>query len=75
MVIVIGADVRKATHTFVAVGDVGRKLGEKTVPATTVGHEAPCGGRVESSGGTRFVGEIGRRGPRHATAASASRAR
>lgn len=38
MVIVIGADVHKATHTFVAVDDVGRKLGEKTVKATTAGH-------------------------------------
>ncbi|HWM17624.1 MAG TPA: IS110 family transposase [Microbacterium sp.] len=39
MVIVIGADVHKATHTFVAVDEVGRKLGEKTVKATTTGHE------------------------------------
>ncbi|AXH37092.1 IS110 family transposase [Humibacter sp. BT305] len=38
--IVIGADVHKATHTFVAVDDVGRHLGEKTVKATTSGHEA-----------------------------------
>jgi transposase len=39
MVIVIGADVHKATHTFVAVDPVGRKLGERTVKATTTGHE------------------------------------
>src|SRR5690606_34966028 len=39
MVIVIGADVHKATHTFVAVDEVGRHLGEKTVRATTAGHE------------------------------------
>lgn len=39
MVIVIGADVHKATHTFVAVDDVGLKRGEKTVKATTAGHE------------------------------------
>ena len=38
MVIVLGADVHKATHTFVAVDEVGRKLGEKTVKATTAGH-------------------------------------
>lgn len=38
MVIVIGADVHKATHTFVAVDEVGRKLGERTVKATTAGH-------------------------------------
>lgn len=40
MVIVLGADVHKATHTFVAVDEVGRHLGEKTVKATTPGHEA-----------------------------------
>jgi transposase len=40
MVIVIGADVHKATHTFVAVDEVGRRLSEKTVRATTTGHEA-----------------------------------
>ena len=40
MVIVIGADVHKATHTFVAVDEVGRKVGEKTVKATTSGHES-----------------------------------
>ena len=39
MVIVIGADVHKATHTFVAVDPVGRYLGERTVKATTAGHE------------------------------------
>ncbi len=29
--VVVGADVHKRTHTFVAVDEVGRKLGEKTV--------------------------------------------
>ncbi len=39
--VVIGADVHKRTHTFVAVDDVGRELGsKKTVPATTPGHTA-----------------------------------
>ena len=38
MVVVIGADVHKATHTFVAVDEVGRKLAETTVKATTTGH-------------------------------------
>lgn len=38
MVIVIGADVHKGTHTFVAVDEVGRKLAEATVKATTAGH-------------------------------------
>ena len=31
--VVVGADVHKRTHTFVAVDEVGRKLGEKTVEA------------------------------------------
>lgn len=38
--VVVGADVHKRTHTFVAVDEVGRKLGEKTVAATTDGHRA-----------------------------------
>ena len=36
--VVVGADVHKRTHTFVAVDEVGRKVGEKVVEATTVGH-------------------------------------
>ncbi len=36
--VVVGADVHKRTHTLVAVNDAGRKLGEKTVTALTVGH-------------------------------------
>ena len=36
--VVVGADVHKRTHTFVAVDPAGRKLGEKVVAATTVGH-------------------------------------
>lgn len=38
--VVVGADVHKRKHTFVAVNDVGRKLGEKTVAATPAGHTA-----------------------------------
>ena len=37
--VVVGTDVHKRTHTFVAVDEVGRKLGEKVVPATTAGHD------------------------------------
>ncbi|CAM3494339.1 IS110 family transposase [Tsukamurella hominis] len=37
--VVVGTDVHKRTHTFVAVDDVGRRLGEKVVAATTVGHQ------------------------------------
>lgn len=36
--VVVGADVHKRTHTFVAVDEVGRKLAEKTVAATGSGH-------------------------------------
>ncbi len=36
--VVVGADVHKRTHTFVAVDEVGRKITEMTVPATTAGH-------------------------------------
>ena len=36
--VVVGADVHKRKHTFVALDEVGRKLGEKTVKATTAGH-------------------------------------
>ena len=36
--VVVGADVHKHSHTFVAVDEAGRKIGEKTVRALTVGH-------------------------------------
>jgi transposase len=36
--VVVGADVHKRTHTFVAVDGVGKKLGEKVVSATCSGH-------------------------------------
>ena len=35
--VVVGADVHKRTHTFVAVDQAGRKLGEKIVTAVTAG--------------------------------------
>ena len=38
--VVVGADVHKRTHTFVAVDQVGRELGQKTVEATSAGHHA-----------------------------------
>jgi len=46
--VVVGADVHKRTHTFVAVDQAGRKLGEKVVAATTVGrHKALVWARAE----------------------------
>lgn len=38
MVVMLGIDVHKNTHTAVVVDEVGRKLGEKTVRATDAGH-------------------------------------
>lgn len=37
--VVVGSDVHKRTHTFVAVDEAGRKLGEVTVKATPSGHD------------------------------------
>ena len=48
--VVVGADVHKRTHTFVAVDEVGRELGAKTFEAAT--RRAPvrrCGGLIRSS--------------------------
>jgi transposase len=36
--VVVGTDVHKRTHTLVAVDEVGRKLAEKVVKATSDGH-------------------------------------
>jgi transposase len=41
--VVVGADVHKRTHTFVAVDEVGRKVGEKVVAATSAGHHQALG--------------------------------
>jgi transposase len=38
MEVVIGVDVHKRTHTMVAVDELGRKVGQKTVAATSQGH-------------------------------------
>ncbi len=37
--VVVGADVHKRSHTFVAADAVGKKLGQLTVDATTKGHQ------------------------------------
>jgi transposase len=36
--VVVGADVHKRTHTFVAVNEIGKQVGQLTVAATTAGH-------------------------------------
>lgn len=38
--VMIGTDSHKRTHTVVALDDVGRRVGEKTVAATSDGHLA-----------------------------------
>ena len=37
--VVVGADVHKRSHTFVAVDEVGRSWERRTVKATTEGHQ------------------------------------
>ena len=37
--VVVGSDVHKRTHTFVAVDEAGRKVGELTVKADPKGHD------------------------------------
>ncbi len=36
--VILGADLHKRWHTVVAVSETGRKLGEKTIPASPEGH-------------------------------------
>lgn len=48
--VVVGVDTHKVTHTFVGVDGVGRKLGELTVRATTVGHMTALGWAREAFG-------------------------
>lgn len=38
--VVVGIDAHKRTHTAVAVDELGRRLGTKTVPTTSAGHLA-----------------------------------
>ena len=40
MVVMLGVDVHKGTHTTVGADQVGRQLGERTVRATDAGHRA-----------------------------------
>jgi transposase len=37
--VVVGVDVHKRSHTFVAVNEIGRKLGQLTVTADSAGHQ------------------------------------
>ena len=59
MVVVLGVDVHKRTHTAVAVDEVGRRLGERTVRATDAGHRQLVGWvrRCWPDGRVRFAVE------------------
>lgn len=48
--VVVGTDVHKRTHTFVAVDAAGRKLGEITVKAVSGGHDKAIRWAVERFG-------------------------
>jgi transposase len=43
MVVMLGVDVHKATHTIVGADPAGRKVGERTVRATDAGHRQLVG--------------------------------
>ncbi len=57
--VVVGADVHKHSHTFVAVDEVGRKIGEKTVRAITAGHAEAVMWARERFGNRGGVGDRG----------------
>jgi hypothetical protein len=42
--VVVGVDAHKRTHTLVAVDELGRELGERTVASTAAGHLHAVGG-------------------------------
>lgn len=55
---VIGVDPHKGSHTAAAVDELGRKTGQKTVPATRDGHrDLIAWGRALAPGGRRWAVE------------------
>ena len=56
--VVVGADVHKGTHTFVAVDQVGRQLGQLTVQAITKGHHRALAWARQSFDGQEVVWAI-----------------
>lgn len=48
--VVVGTDVHKRTHTFVAADEAGRKLGEITVKAVPAGHDKAIAWAIEQFG-------------------------
>ena len=57
--VVVGADVHKRSHTFVAVDAVGKQLGQLTVDATTKGHHKALAWVRKSFPGRGGVGDRG----------------
>ena len=56
--VIVGADVHKRTHTFVAVDDNGRRLGEKTLDTTSAGRVSTPIGAEAAKGVLNVVGTI-----------------
>ena len=56
MVVVLGVDVHKKTHTIAAVDGNGRRLDELTVPATAAGHARALDWARAAFGGDRVWG-------------------
>ena len=56
--VVVGADVHKRTHTFVAVDAVGRQVGQLTVAATSKGHLRALGWARREFGGEELTWAI-----------------
>jgi transposase len=54
MVVVLGSDVDKKVHTAVAVDEVGREIGQRTVRATDAGHRQLLGWALRSFGGVEM---------------------
>ena len=54
MVVLLGIDVHKATHTAVAVDEVGQKIGQCVVAATDGGHRQLLGWALRRWSGDRL---------------------
>ena len=53
MVLTVGVDVHKDTHTAVVADELGRELGKRTVAATDAGHRALVGWAARHAAGER----------------------
>src|SRR5690349_4395925 len=53
MVLTVGIDVHKDTHTAVVVDELGRELAQRTVAATDAGHRALLGWAGQRASGQR----------------------